>query len=73
MGRAWCLLPEGAQALVGVPTGPDTIHFNGCRIYGNLMYSHLFANWKQIFTLSDKLMYSELCPWCYQPLHILEK
>jgi hypothetical protein len=48
MARSLCVLKPGSPALVGVPTGPDTISFNGARIYGPLLYSHLFANWKQV-------------------------
>ncbi len=48
MGRAWCALRPGGEALIGVPAGADRIHFNECRVYGKLMFSHLFANWEQV-------------------------
>ena len=50
MAQSWCLLKPGAKALVGVPGGKDSIGFNELRIYGRIMFPHLFANWKQIYT-----------------------
>ena len=74
MGRAWCLVKPGGQALVGVPTGPeDTLRYNAGRIYGPWLYSHLFANWRQLYSSADYDMYDERCPQCYQPVHVLEK
>ncbi len=48
MARAWCLVKPGGLALVGVPTGPDMIVFNSDKVYGPILYSHIFANWKQV-------------------------
>merc|ERR1711997_933070 len=46
MARAWCVLKPGTKALIGVPThATDKIAFNSHKIYGPVMYSHLFANW----------------------------
>lgn len=73
MSRAWCAMRPGAKALVGVPTGPDTLSYNSHRIYGPLLYSHLFANWKQVYTETDYEEFRENCNHCYQPLHIVEK
>jgi Caenorhabditis protein of unknown function, DUF268. len=53
MARAWCLVKDLGFALVGVPTGPDHIIFNVHQVYGPLMYSHLFANWQQVYTNTD--------------------
>ena len=65
---------SGARALVGVPTlEKDLIQFNGARIYGDIMYPHLFANWKQIYTERNLSLIKEGCDWCYQPLFVLEK
>ncbi len=74
MARSHCLLKPGGQALVGVPTGPkDALFFNAHRIYGPIMLSHLFANWKQVYTEMDPRDASPRCPSCYQPLYIVEK
>lgn len=73
MARAWCVLKPGAKALIGVPSGPDRIEFNGHKMYGPIMYSQLFANWKQVFTLNDFDKFSEKCNFCYQPNHVIER
>ncbi len=74
MARSHCLLKPGGQALVGVPTGPkDILLFNAARVYGPIMYAHLFANWKQVYTEMTPEDFSTGCPWCYQPLYIVEK
>ena len=74
MARAWCVTREGGRAFVGVPTGPDEIRFNEARIYGPLLYSHLFANWKQVHADFRPEKF-ERCNFCtaYQPIHVLEK
>ena len=75
MARAWCVLTPGARALVGVPAaGKDLICMNAHRMYGPVMYSHLFANWNQVW--SDVKDLSQLQSDCYswaQPIHVLEK
>ena len=75
MARAWCVLAPGARALVGVPgSGKDLICMNAHRMYGPVMYSHLFANWDQVW--SDVKDLSQLQTDCYswaQPIHVLEK
>ena len=74
MARAWCLVKPGGKALVGVPSGPDTVIFNSHRLYGPVAYSHLFANWKQIFTENDFAEFGKNgCDHCYQPLHVIER
>lgn len=74
MARAWCLTKPGGHALIGVPTGPDEVIFNVGRVYGKILYSHLFANWEQIYTNIPKHKF-ESCEFCmsYQPLHLLRK
>lgn len=50
--------------------------FNAARIYGPLMFSHLFANWNVIYTeaiMGDEEVKKCGLIWCYQPVHILEK
>ncbi len=86
MARAWCLTKPGGRALIGVPTGFDGVMFNSNKIYGPLQYSHLFANWDQIYT--EAKMYKKgrnttqadsFCEedesifYCYEPLHVLQK
>ena len=75
--------------MVGVPTGFDGVMFNANRIYGPYMYSHLFANWDQIYTEAEMFKngpethYKDVpCKendammhafCCYEPVHVLEK
>ena len=87
MAKAWCLTKYGGKALIGVPSGLDSIVFNGNRNYGRRMYPHLFANWKilqsQFKDLPNgvKTNTRKFCPrnsshqilWCYQPITILQK
>jgi hypothetical protein len=74
MARAWCLTKPGGRALIGVPSGPDLIYFNTHRVYGPVMFSHLFANWNQVYTENDFSNFNKTgCNYCYEPLHVLEK
>ncbi len=74
MARNYCLLKPGGQALIGVPSGPkDVLFFNAHRVYGPIMLSHLFANWKQVYNEVDRKKARTGCVWCYQPLYVLEK
>ena len=73
MARAWCVIPPGSKALVGVPSGPDRIHYNSARLYGPLLYSHLFANWKVLASDVDMEKFSDNCYHCYQPITIIER
>lgn len=58
MARSWCLIKNLGFAIIGLPTGPDHITFNLHRVYGPLMYSHLFANWQQIYTDTNINLYT---------------
>ena len=71
--RAWCTMRVGGKAIIGIPTGPDIVSYNSHKIYGPVLYSHLFANWKQVYTETDMNQYDETCNYCYQPLHVIEK
>ena len=87
MAKAWCLTKSGGKALIGVPSGLDSIIFNGNRNYGRIMYPHLFANWKILQSQYKDLFNGvktnprKFCPrnssknilWCYQPITILQK
>lgn len=74
MGKLWCMMDPGSKALIGVPTGPDAVEFNSCRIYSRTMYPHLFANWRQVYTETHFRHYNTNgCTYCYQPLHVLER
>jgi hypothetical protein len=75
MARLWCVVRPGGKALVGVPTGPDQLFYNANRVYGPLQYSHLMANWKQVYSGVDSQERFQHCQYCasYQPLHVLEK
>ena len=67
IARAWCIVKPGGQLLIGVMTAShgssDRIEFNAHRVYGPLMFSHLLANWKQIWRAGNGT----------QIVHILEK
>jgi hypothetical protein len=70
MARAWCVAKSNASLVIGVMnenqfslTPWGHIEFNAHRVYGTLMYSHLVANWKQIWR----------APNGYQVVHVLEK
>ena len=75
MARAWCVLKPGGRALIGIPIGPgvDRIYFNSHKLYGPLMLSHLFSNWKQISSDLNYDYYSDQCIPCYQEIFIVEK
>ena len=75
MARAWCVLKPGKRALIGIPIGPkeDSIYFNSFKLYGPLMLSHFFANWKQIYSELDYNNFEPSCVWCYQELFVVEK
>ena len=47
IARAWCATKPGGYLVIGVPFGHDAIEYNAHRIYGNIMYPHLVANWYQ--------------------------
>ena len=68
-----CVLKDGGYALVGVPSGDDVLTFNSDRVYGRVAYSHLFANFEQVYTEMDWKQYSPRCIFCYMPLHVIRK
>jgi hypothetical protein len=47
IARAWCATKPGGYLVIGVPYGRDAIEYNAHRIYGDIMYPHLVANWYQ--------------------------
>ena len=57
MAKAWCVSKPGAKALIGIPFGKDRITFNLHKIYGPVMLSHVFANWKLLHTHAHESMY----------------
>ena len=79
MGRAWCQMKTGAMALVGLPAGNDVICFNSHRRYGPFLYSQLFANWKEIYSEVDPVVFYQTddcrsySQQAYQPMIVLEK
>jgi hypothetical protein len=73
MARAWCLVKPSGRALVGVPSGPDTIIFNSHKLYGPIAYAQIFANWNQLYTENDFSEFNKTCDHCYQPLHVIER
>ena len=74
MAKSWCLTKPSGKALIGFPAGPkDKIVFNSHKVYGPIMLSHVFANWKLEYTDFDLNSYDKNCDWCYQPLFVLSK
>lgn len=82
MAKAWCVMRPGGRALVGVPVGYDAVLFNGCKLYGPLQLSHLFANFEQIYTEADMTINAKDMPpekrtidpvFAYQPIFIIQK
>ena len=73
MAKAWCVSKPSAKALIGFPFGKDRVVFNSHKIYGPVMLSHVFANWKLIHTNADWNKFSEECDWCYEPLFLLNR
>ena len=74
MAKAWCLRKPAGKAVIGIPVGPsDKIVFNSHKIYGPIMQSYIFANWKLEYTDFDLNSYDNNCDWCYQPLFVLRK
>ena len=53
IARAWCATKPGGYLVIGVPVGADAIAYNAHRVYGPLMYSHLVANWEQVWRASS--------------------
>ncbi len=49
IARAWCASKPGGYLLLAVPYGNDAIEYNAHRIYGQIMYPHLVANWHQLW------------------------
>jgi hypothetical protein len=50
MARSWCVSKPDAALVIGVMCQlKDVISFNAHRNYGPLMYSHLLANWNQVW------------------------
>lgn len=48
IARAWCVTkPEGFLVL-GLPTGKDSVQFNGHRVYGKFRLPLVTANWEQV-------------------------
>ena len=74
MAKAWCLSKPTGKAVIGIPVAPkDKIVFNSHKIYGPIMQSHLFANWKLEYTNSNLSLYNDNCDYCYQPIFVLSK
>lgn len=53
IARAWCITKPGGLLVLAViecgPTDKDSIQFNMHRCYRNYAYTHLTANWEQIY------------------------
>ena len=82
MAQTWCLTRNGGRALIGIPVGADAVIFNACKLYGPLQLSHLFANWKVVYTEAEMFVNGlDTAPedrpkkeiWGYQPVFVLEK
>lgn len=89
MAKTRCIMKKTSVALIGVPSqfkvNNEYIGFNAGRVYGSIQLSHLFANWKQVFTEAiedykiktskDKtkisVMEERVDSYGYQPIYIL--
>lgn len=52
VARLWCVCKPGGGFLLGVPSmdsDEDVIVWNAHRLYGPFLYSHLTANWDQVW------------------------
>ena len=75
MAQAHCLTKPHGRMLIGVPSAPkDMLLFNAARVYGPVMFKHLFANWRQVHAdLDYRRRYNPKVKYEYQPLFVLEK
>ena len=73
MSRVWCILKPEARVLLGVPSGLDRIYFNAARTYGPIMLSHLFANFRLIYSEAKDFKDDRTAKSGFQPLFVLEK
>ena len=80
--KAWCLTKPGGRGLFGMPVLYDIVLFNSARVYGPLQLSHLFANWRLVFTEAKEFPKGRDTPqeerpedfiFNYQPLFVVEK
>ena len=72
IARAWCIAKTGASLVIAVPDSKfslpdDAIKFNAHRVYGPVMFSNLFANWKQVWRDDSP------APIDSQRIHLLQK
>ena len=72
MAKSWCLMKPGGIALVGFPSGPDKIDFNGRRTYGRVQLPHVFSNWEQLYAETNFTQPSS-CSFCNLPLIVVRK
>ena len=70
-----CFGTRAGARQVGVPgSGKDLICMNTHRMYGPVMYSHLFANWDQVWSeIKSVPEMSTDCLAGQQPIHVLQK
>ena len=59
IARAWCVTKTSGRLILAIPGKEydaldDAVHFNLHRVYGSVMYSHLFANWRQLWRTSHE-------------------
>jgi len=48
VAKIWCYIQKGGTMILGVPFGFDEIQFTAHRVYGELRWSYLTSNWKQV-------------------------
>lgn len=46
MQKLWCLMKPGALLFIGLPTGQDEVIFNSYRIYGDIRWPMIAANFE---------------------------
>ena len=71
-----CMLKPGGVLYLGIPVGPDAVHWNANRVYGKLRLHMILLGWEIIDAFGD---YTELdnSPntdnWRKQPVLLLRK
>lgn len=53
LARCWCVTKDEGMLMLAMPTGNDKIKFNSHRIYGNIRWPLVSANWDPIDAVTD--------------------
>ena len=53
LARCWCATRDDGMLILALPTGPDELKYNEHRIYGNLRWPLVTANWLPLDQFTD--------------------